>query len=165
MTGRQNVRVAFDQFKKLLTEAHLLAHPNISQPFLLKTDSSISGLGAVLAQCSGNEKQEHPNAYASRTLLPREANYGISELEGLGVVWVVKHFRHYLYGHKCHVYTDHEALKALINTPHPSGNLLVGHWLCKGWILRSTTDQEKETRMQMPCPMLLQYQLQINHLG
>ena len=35
----------------------------------------------------------------------------------------MKIFRHYLYGHECHVYTDHEALKAPIHTPHPSGKL------------------------------------------
>ena len=39
------------------------------------------------------------------------------------MVWAAKHFRHYLYGHKCEVYTDHEALKALLNTPRPSGKL------------------------------------------
>lgn len=44
-------------------------------------------------------------------------------MEALGVVWAVKHFRHYLYGHHCDVLTDHEALKSLLNTPHPSGQL------------------------------------------
>ena len=38
-------------------------------------------------------------------------------------MWSVKHFRHYLYGHKCIVYADHEPLKSLLNTPHPSGKL------------------------------------------
>ena len=38
-------------------------------------------------------------------------------------MWAVRHFRHYSYGHKCEVYTDHEALKALLNTPRPSGKL------------------------------------------
>ena len=90
---------------------------------MLETDASIEGLGAVLAQQNPDNGAVHPIAYASRTLLPHERNYGISELEGLGVVWAVKHFRHYLYGHKCLVYTDHEALKALMNTPHPSGKL------------------------------------------
>lgn len=114
---------ASDHLKKLLTEAPLLAYPDFTQPFLLETDASISGLGAVLAQRNKDSQQVHPIAYASRTLLPHEANYRISELEGLGVVWAVKHFRHYLYGYKCVVFTDHEALKALINTPHPSGKL------------------------------------------
>ena len=47
----------------------------------------------------------------------------MSELEALGVVWAVRHFRHYLYGQHCEVITDHEALKSLLNTPHPSGKL------------------------------------------
>ena len=47
-------------------------------------------------------------------------------METLGVVWAVKHFRHYLYGHHCHVFTDHRPLKSLLNTPHPSGKL--AHW-------------------------------------
>ena len=45
------------------------------------------------------------------------------ELEGLGVVWVVKHFRPYLYRHQCVVFTDDVALKSLLNTPQPSGKL------------------------------------------
>ena len=52
-----------------------------------------------------------------------EQNYGVMELEALGVVWAVQHFRHYFYGHHCDVFTDHEALKSLLNTPHPSGKL------------------------------------------
>ena len=60
---------------------------------------------------------------AGHCYIPHEKNYGISELEALGVVLAVKHFRHFIYGHKCEVYTDHVALKALLNTPHPSGKL------------------------------------------
>ena len=115
-------QTAFDTLKKLMTQAPLLAYPDFTEPFMLETDASVEGLGAVLAQ-KKPDQSVHPIAYASRTLLPHERNYGISELEGLGVVWAVKTFRHYLYGHKCHVYTDHEALKALIHTPHPSGKL------------------------------------------
>ena len=62
-------------------------------------------------------------AYASRSLQPHESNYGITKLEGLGVVWAVKHFRPYLYGQTCTVYTDHEALKPLLKKPQPSGKL------------------------------------------
>ena len=115
-------KTAFETLKKLLTESPLLSYPDFSKPFLLETDASIEGLGAVLAQRK-EDQLVHPIAYASRTLPPHERNYGISELEGLAVVWAVKHFRHYIVGHKCYVYTDHEALKALISTPHPSGKL------------------------------------------
>ena len=78
--------------------------------------------GAVLAQ-RRDDGTVKLVAYASRSLQQHEKNYGITELEGLAVVWAAKHFRHYLYGHKCEVYTDHEALKALLNTPRPSGKL------------------------------------------
>ena len=62
-------------------------------------------------------------AFASRTLQAHERNYGVTEMEALGVIWAVQQFRHYLYGHKCTVFTDHEALRSLLNTPHPSGKL------------------------------------------
>ena len=64
-----------------------------------------------------------PISFASHTLQPHKKVYGISELEALGVVWPVKHYCHYLYGHPCTVFTDHEALKSLLNTPQPSGKL------------------------------------------
>ena len=89
---------------------------------LLETDASGEGLGAVLAQGQGDDSVR-PIAYASRALIPHEKRYGVSELEALAVVWAARHFRIYLYGHRCCVYTDHEALKSLLNTPHPSGKL------------------------------------------
>ena len=114
--------LAFSQLKALLTSATVLAFPQFDREFLLETDASGLGLGAVLAQ-KQDDGLVRPIAYASRTLQPHENNYGSTEMEALAVVWAVKHFRHYLYGHRCQVYTDHEALKSLLNTPHPSGKL------------------------------------------
>ena len=74
---------------------------------------------AVLAQ-KQNDGLVRPVAYASRTLQSHEQNYEVTELEALGVVWAVWHFRHYFYGHHCDVFTDHKALKSLLKTPHPS---------------------------------------------
>ena len=75
---------AFQELKKRLTEAPVLAFPVFHQRFLLDTDASGIGLGAVLAQ-----KQEggsvRPVAYASRTLQPHERNYGVTELEAFGL--------------------------------------------------------------------------------
>ena len=113
---------AFNQLKNLLTTAPILVYPDFEKEFFLETDASGSGLGAVLTQVQ-EDGLHRPIAYASRTLQDHERNYGITELEALGVVWAVKHFRHYLYGHRCTVITDHEALKSLLNTPHPSGKL------------------------------------------
>ena len=105
--------------------APVLAYPNFEQEFLLETDASGIGLGAVLVQRQ-RDGTVRPVSFASRTLQNHEKNYGVTELEGLGVVWAVKHFRPYIYGHHCIVYTDHEALKSLLNTPQPSGKL--AHW-------------------------------------
>ena len=66
---------------------------------------------AILAQ-KHEDEMIHPVAYDSCTLQSHEGNYGVTELEALGVVWAVHHFRHYIYGHRCDVFTDHEALKA-----------------------------------------------------
>ena len=79
-------------------------------------------MGTVLAQ-KQDDNTIRPIAYASRSLQVHEKNYGITELEGLGVVWAVKHFRPYLYGHSCEVYTDYSALASLLNTTQPSGKL------------------------------------------
>ena len=65
----------------------------------------------------------HPIAYASRSLDPHECNYGITELETLGLVWAVRYFRPYILGHRTTVYTDHAACTSLLNTPRPSGKL------------------------------------------
>ena len=112
----------FTKLKDLLTTEPVLAFPDFRKPFILEMDASGVGLCAVLAH-----KQEdgsvRPVAYASRSLLRHEGNYGITELEGLGVVWAAKHFRPYLYGHSGVVYTNHEALKSLLNTTQPSGKL------------------------------------------
>ena len=118
----ESCQETFEKLKKMLTEAPVLAFPDFKHDFILETDASGTGLGAVLSQ-----KQEdgttRPICFASRTLQTHEAYYGVSELEALAVVWAVKHFRVYLYGHTCDVYTDHEAFLSLLNTPHPSGRL------------------------------------------
>ena len=100
----------------------VLAYPDFGRDCILETDASGVGLGAVLTQRQ-DDGSLHPIAFASRTLQPHERNYGISELEALAVVWAVKYFRHYIYGYHCTVYTDHEALKSLLNTPQPLGKL------------------------------------------
>ena len=100
--------------------APFLAFPDFTQPFILETDASRHGLGAVLAQ-KADGKTTCLLAYASRTLQGAEPNYTATKLEGLGVIWAVWHFRHNLYGHCYVIYTDHQGL---LNTPHPTGKLV-----------------------------------------
>ena len=115
-------QAVFEMLKELLTTAPVLTFPDFSVPFTLENDASLQGLGAVLAR-QQSHKLVRPIAYASQCLQPHDRNYGITELEGLGIVWAVKHFRPYIYRHHCDIYTDHEALKSLLNTPKSSGEL------------------------------------------
>ena len=115
---------AFCKLKELLVTAPVLSYPRFGhdREFILETDASGIGLGAVLSQ-KQDDGHVHPIAYASRSLNAHEKNYGISELETLGLVWAVRYFRPYLLGHHTIVYTDHSACLSLLNTPRPSGKL------------------------------------------
>ena len=113
---------AFERLKELLTSPPVLAYPCFDRPFVLHTDASGQGLGAVLEQEQDNGLL-HPVAYASRTISKHEARYGVTDLEALGVVWAAKHFRAYLWGHQCTVYTDHTPFRALLRAKHQSGKL------------------------------------------
>ena len=100
--------------------APVLHYPEFSKPFVLETDASISGPGAILSQQHSDGKL-HPVAYASRALTTQEKKYAATELETLAVVWAVSHFHAYLYGHDVVVYTDHAAVQAVLETPSPNG--------------------------------------------
>ena len=113
---------AFNLLKALLTSPPVLAYPDFSKAFVLYMDASGKGHGAVLEQEQADEKY-HPIAYVSPTLSPHEQWYGITELETLAVVWSLRHFQAYLYGHKFVVYTAHSPVKSLLKTKHPSGKL------------------------------------------
>ena len=113
---------SFQQLKDHLISAPVLVYPDFTKPFTLHTDASGEGLGAVLEQ-EQPDGRPHPIAYASRTLNTHERKYGITELEALGVVWAARHFRAYLYGHQCVVYTDHAALKTMLTARHQTGKL------------------------------------------
>lgn len=87
--------MAYQKLKEILTPS-VLTYPHFDKIFILHTDASGEGLGAVLEQ-KQRVRMLHPVAYASRTLTKRERKYGNTELEALGVVWALKHFRGYLY--------------------------------------------------------------------
>ena len=82
---------AFDALKLALITAPVLGYPNFEREFILETDASLRGLGAVLSQVDDQGKT-HIIAYASRTLLPSErsmCNYSSAKLELLVLKWAV----------------------------------------------------------------------------
>lgn len=103
---------AFQQLKQELVQAPILAYADFTQPFVVYTDASNRGLGAVLAQCQGGV--ERVIAYASRSLHPAEkndSNYSSFKLELLAMKWAVSEkFKDYLWGAKVTVITDNSPL-------------------------------------------------------
>nr|GFB75572.1 reverse transcriptase domain-containing protein [Tanacetum cinerariifolium] len=96
---------AFQLIKKKLCSAPILALPEGSEDFVVYCDASHKGLGAVLMQ------REKVIAYASRQLKVHERNYTTHDLELGSVVFALKIWRHYLYGTRCTVFTDHKSLQ------------------------------------------------------
>ncbi len=116
---------AFEGLKRKLTTAPVLAYPEFDLPFILDTDASDKGIGAVLSQVQNG--RERVIAYASRSLSKAERRYSVTRRELLAVVTFVRHFKHYLYGRRFLLRTDHGSLRWLCNFKEPEGQ--VARWL------------------------------------
>nr|GFD43229.1 putative reverse transcriptase domain-containing protein [Tanacetum cinerariifolium] len=112
---------AFQLIKQKLCSAPILALPEGSEDFLVYCDASHKGLGAVLMQ------RENVIAYASRKLKVHERNYTTHDLELGLVVFALKIWRHYLYGTKCTVFTNHKSLQHILD--QKDLNMRQRHWL------------------------------------
>ena len=109
----QDQNDSFAATKDMLIKSPLLVHFDPSLPIVVHTDASPYGVGAVLSHViDGVEK---PVSYASRSLTIAEKNYGHIEKEGLALVFAVKKFHHYLYGHQFTMLTDHKRLLGLFS--------------------------------------------------
>ncbi|GJV98427.1 putative reverse transcriptase domain-containing protein [Tanacetum coccineum] len=100
---------AFQLLKQKLCSAPILALPEGSEDFIAYCDASKKGLGVVLMQ------REKVISYASRQLKIHEKNYTTHDLELGAVVFALKIWRHYLYGTKCTVFTDHKSLQHILD--------------------------------------------------
>ena len=96
---------AFKELKKRLTNALVLAIINGKGGLTIYTDACGEGVGAVLMQ------EGKVIAYASLKLKEYEQRYLTHDLELVAMVFALKVWRHYLYGEKCEIYTDHKSLK------------------------------------------------------
>ncbi len=136
----EDCQQAMDQLKDALTSAPILSFPGA---FILDTDASSFGIGAVLLQIQ--DQEEKVITYYSRSLTKPERNYCVIRKELLAVVEAVKHCHHYLYGGHFRIRTDHGALRWLLSFKSPEGQ--VARWI----EMLGTYNLEIEHRMPTGC--------------
>ena len=108
---------AFQQLKTAVMSAPVLAYPDPSKVYLLETDASKLGLGAVLSQ-KQSDRRYHPIAFGSRALHEAEVNYHSTKLEFLAMKWSIEHFQIYLLGCCFKVCTDNNPLTYFLMSPN-----------------------------------------------
>lgn len=117
----QEQEAALRRLTKLLANTAQLQLPDLNREFVIHTDASDLGLGAILLQEHGGSLR--PIAFASRTLTPAERNYSVTEKECLAIVFALRKFDFYIDGVAFVIETDHMALTWLRRLNEPSGRL------------------------------------------
>jgi len=113
---------AFNDLKTKFVSAPVITAPNWGQEFELMCDASDYAIGVVLGQRKG--KHFHAIYYASKVLNDAQVNYAIIEKEMLAIVYALEKFRSYLVGSKVIIYTDHTAIKYLLNKANSTPRLI-----------------------------------------
>jgi hypothetical protein len=117
---------AFETRKEKLITMSILIFPNWEKEFHVHVDASGIALGAILMQL-GDGAMDHPIYFTSRKLSQEECNYTTTEREGLAMIYALHKFRQYLLGSHFKFFTDHSALKYLVNKPMFEGRIC--RWL------------------------------------
>ncbi|CAC5364025.1 unnamed protein product [Mytilus coruscus] len=118
-------KIAFETLKEWSTTAPTLPFPSEDGAYILYTDASQTGVGALSSQIQNGE--EHVIAYSSRTLNRAQKQYCTTKRELLAVIIFLCQFRHYLYGQKFTLRTDHASIKWLKNFKNPEG--MIASWI------------------------------------
>ena len=114
----QKAKEAFSLLKQALLQAPVLKFADYSKPFMLETDASSNGLGAVLL-LEGEDGKLHPIAYGSRSLTKAERNYHLGKTKFLALKWaIMDHFKEYLIYQPFIIWTDNNPLTYLFTTPN-----------------------------------------------
>ena len=129
---------AFNRIKCCLMSKPILRYPDFTRDFIVYTDASGYGIGAVLAQMQrppqtadpeGSDDVEVVIAYTSKHLDDRQSKWSTTEKEAYAIVHALDVFKPYLYGTKFTVYTDHKPLEWLMSKSEPAGRL--ARWALK----------------------------------
>ncbi|CAF3711733.1 unnamed protein product [Rotaria socialis] len=126
---------SFNHLKDAITSPAVLILPDPTKPYIIRTDASRVGIGAVLLQKQTHDGEDvstipayKPVAFASRSLKPAEKRYSTIELETLAIWWsVTKKFRTYIEGQKFTLETDHKPLLSLMKKSY--NNARIERWM------------------------------------
>ena len=121
-------QAVFEELKILITSNPIVSLPDFKRQFILTTDASDVGTGAVLSQVF-EDGRERVVGYHSYTLTSAEANYTTSEKEALAVLKAVEYFHSFLDEQKFVLKTDHSALREILSAKQPKGR--IARWLDK----------------------------------
>ncbi|GBM33653.1 Retrovirus-related Pol polyprotein from transposon 17.6 [Araneus ventricosus] len=124
LISADGVKIDPEKYQALITSP-VLTYPRTDKEFILDTDASNEGIGAVLSQKIGNE--ECVIAYFSKSLGKPERNYCVTRKELLAIVKSIEHFHHYLYGRKFLLRAHHASLRWLLNFREPEGQ--IARWI------------------------------------
>ena len=114
-----------EELKHRLVSASIISAPDWTRPFEIMCDASNYAIGAVLGQRLDN--RQHIIYYASRTLNNAQLKYTMTEKEFLAVVFSLEKFRQYLLGSRTTIFTDHSALRYLMQKKDAKARLI--HWI------------------------------------
>jgi len=120
---------AMEELKKRLMEPPILRHPDLNQPFILKTDACRLGFGGILAQKDEETGKEYVVRYGSKRTTGPERNYSATDLECAAVGHFIKKWHVFLAGGRFTLITDHQALKYLMTAKDLTGRL--ARWAIK----------------------------------
>lgn len=128
LEGRQ--LTAFKTLQRVINEAPVLSAPDYSLPFVVATDASQTGLGAVLYQeatDNAGRPQRRYIAFASTSLKGAQKDYPATKRELLGITFALNQFHNYIFGSRFILYTDHQALTTLYTKTKLS--YMMANWL------------------------------------
>lgn len=130
--------LAFESLNSAMSTTLVLALPDYSQEFVVETDASYSGMGAVLMQ------RGRPIAYFSKVLAPKHRGRSIHEKVYMSLLCAVDKWRHYLQFKHFVVRTDHHSLKYLLEQKVTSAFNKKGYPNCWDWTMRCNTRKEQK---------------------